>query len=115
MFLAGLACGVMAYWLNPYNVMTVGGIHIYVILCLTVLGASILSAYRTERPALAIVRWVCSGAMAGVIGRILFDIARDPTTHNLFPFEIIATLVISVLSAVTGVFLARVIRRIKGA
>lgn len=51
--------------------------------------AAPLQAWRRWRGAWRIVAAAPIVAMAFVAGRILLDTARDPTSHNLWPFEIL--------------------------
>jgi hypothetical protein len=113
--LAGLTCGILAFGLTPYNVMHLAGIHIYWILAGTVLVSAVWTSFRMRMPAGHIILYLCAGVVTGLAGRIVFDLLRDPTTHNLFPFELVAATLITVMAAVTGVFLAGVVRRFRNA
>jgi len=109
--LIGFLCAIPAYWLNAYNEMTLLGIHIYWILSLAVLVASAWISWKSRMSVARVVVTLCTGVMLGVSSRIGYDMIRDPTTHNLFPFEILATQVVAMVSAFTGTFLAGVFRR----
>ena len=110
--IVGFICAVPAYWFNAYSQMTLLGIHIYWILALLVLVASGWIYWAGRMSVIRVVVALCAGVMLGVAARIGFDVIRDPTTHNLLPFEILAALIITALSALTGTFLAGVGRRI---
>jgi hypothetical protein len=51
---------------------------------------------------------VVGAAVAANVANIVYDTSRDPTSHNLFPFELAYTVVISLAGGVTGVILASV-------
>jgi hypothetical protein len=48
-------------------------------------------------------------AMAFVVLRIVFDVVRDPTSHNLWPFEILLAGALSVVACVILMLLRRVL------
>ncbi|OYX24029.1 MAG: hypothetical protein B7Z16_01300 [Algoriphagus sp. 32-45-6] len=45
------------------------------------------------------------GVMLGMLSRILFDMTLDPSSHNLFPFELLIGLVIVMPVAFLGSYL----------
>jgi len=111
--LIGFLCAVPAFWFNLYGGTTFLGIHIYWILSLSVLSASAWIYWTSGVPVPRVILLLCAGVMLGLAARIGYDLFRDPTTHNLLPFEIIAALIITAVSALTGTFLAGVARRIR--
>jgi hypothetical protein len=46
-----------------------------------------------------------------IVVQIIVDYSRDPTSHNLAPFEILIALVIGLPPAILGVLLGRLVRR----
>jgi hypothetical protein len=48
---------------------------------------------------------VSFGVMLGMLSRILVDILLDPTSHNLFPFELMIGLVIVLPVCFVGAYL----------
>lgn len=52
-------------------------------------------------------------ALAANIANIVYDLFRDPTSHNLFPFELIMTSAISLVGAGIGVGTSAIWRRSK--
>jgi hypothetical protein len=46
-----------------------------------------------------------------VVGRVVIDTAADPTSHNLWPFEVVLAVVVSVPPICVGGLLAWVVRR----
>ncbi len=54
---------------------------------------------------------VGTGLVVVVVVQIIVDYSRDPTSHNLAPFEILIALVIGLPPAVLGVLLGNLVRR----
>jgi hypothetical protein len=46
-----------------------------------------------------------------VMGRVVMDTAADPTSHNLWPFEVVLSMIISIPAICVGGLLAWAIRR----
>jgi hypothetical protein len=53
----------------------------------------------TSLPALA----VCAAGPAAVMSRVFWDVAADPTAHNLWPFEVVLALWATLPGALIGV------------
>lgn len=51
---------------------------------------------------LAVILAIGAAVPAPILARIAVDTAKDPTSHNLWPFEFIIAAVIGVLSSSTG-------------
>lgn len=45
---------------------------------------------------------MCVPAVIAVLGRVVLDTAADPTSHNLWPFEVAVAVVMSVVPALAG-------------
>ena len=54
---------------------------------------------------------VVAGFAIAVLGRVVVETAADPTTHNLFPFEVAYAMAIAFPGAAAGAFLPWVLRR----
>lgn len=109
--LVGLIIGGIAYWFQPYNQMTVLGLHIWLIMGVgAFLGSISLKLYLKEKP-LKIALLVSLGVALAVLARIIFDVTFwDPTSHNLAPFEIIISGIITIPSAIAGGYLGRLFK-----
>jgi len=57
---------------------------------------------------------VTAGFVLAVLGRVGVETARDPSTHNLWPFEIIIAGGIGLAAAIIGVGVARLLPRAMG-
>ncbi|HET8865763.1 MAG TPA: hypothetical protein VFM80_08685 [Gracilimonas sp.] len=104
--LVGLIIGGIAYWFQPYNQMTVLGLHIWLIMGVgAFLSSIVLILYLKEKP-LKIAQFVSFGVVLAVLARIIFDITFwDSTSHNLAPFEIIIAGIVTFPSAIAGGYL----------
>jgi hypothetical protein len=110
--LVGIIISGLAYWFHPYNQNTVFGINKWVIMGIgAFLGTLLLMVFLKEKP-LKIALFVSLGVLLGVFARIIYDITlRDSTSHNLFPFEIIISSIVTVPCAFTGVYLGFLIKK----
>jgi hypothetical protein len=57
---------------------------------------------------------VTAGFVLAVLGRVGVETARDPSTHSLWPFEIVIAGGIGLAAATVGVGMARLLLRAKG-
>jgi|MDSY01.1.fsa_nt_gb hypothetical protein len=111
--LVGIMAGGLSYWFNPYNEMSLFGISIYKLMSAgAFLGSLSLTLILNEKP-WKIALLITSGIIIGIMCRIIFDGINDSSTHNLFPFEIIIALFITVPSAFIGSYLSLLIKHLK--
>ena len=111
--LVGIMAGGLSYWFNPYNEMSLLGISIYKLMGAgAFLGSLSLTLILNEKP-WKIALLITTGIIIGIMCRIIFDGINDSSTHNLFPFEIIIALFITVPSAFIGSYLSLLIKRLK--
>lgn len=107
----GLIVGGFSYWLNPYNELSLLGVHIYLILCIGSLLASFFIQILSNSNPIKIILFLSLGAIIAIVIRIIYDTAFwDSTSHNLAPFEILITAFIILPSAFVGVYLARLVK-----
>jgi len=109
--LAGLlACGMLLWPLEYREVDLPGNPSAASLLFFGAL-AGLWSGYRLRGnraiPALA----VAAGYVLAVLGRIAVETSRDPTTHNLWPFEVVIVGFFGVVAGFLGVALARLAQR----
>jgi hypothetical protein len=111
--LVGIMVGGLSYWFNPYDELSLLGISIYKLMGAgAFLGSLSLTLILNKRPwEIAIL--ITTGIMISIMCRIIFDGINDPSTHNLFPFEIIAALFISVPSEFIGSYLSVLLKFLK--
>jgi hypothetical protein len=106
-----LACG-LTLWPIPYREVSMPGnpsAASWLILGgLAGLVAGYLIRPRWAPPVLA----VTGGFGLAVLGRVAVETARDPTSHNLWPFEVVIAGVIGLAGGATGVAIARLLQRL---
>ena len=109
----GIMAGGLSYWFNPYNELSLLGISIYKLMGAgAFLGSLSLTLILNEKP-WKIALLITTGIIIGIMCRIIFDGINDSSTHNLFPFEIIIALFVSVPSAFIGSYLSVLIKYVK--
>jgi hypothetical protein len=109
---AFLAVGV-PYWLVPYNKLNLPDALLHPGLLLPMVAALALRAGAIVSFARAVHALALSVA-AVVMARVLADCLRDPTAHNLWPFELVIALLVgyacSACGALVGAGVARALR-----
>lgn len=93
--------------------MTVLGVHIWLILSIgTFLVSIMLKLYLQEKP-LKIALMVSLGVVLALLARIFYDVTFwDSTSHNLACTEIILSGIEAVLSALAGVYLGVLLKKV---
>jgi hypothetical protein len=109
--LTGLICGALSYWFNAYNVMNIYGISIYYIMGISSLLSVLALGFVYKKYVYSIPLFFSIGFVISVLGRIFFDLSNDPTSHNLFPLEIILVLFIIVPSSYLSSFLINLVNK----
>ena len=101
----GFLVGIIGYWTTDvsedralYNtVFSIMGPGAFI-------GAIISTFYRKKSP-LFNALMISVGVLLGILSRIFWDIIQDPTSHNLFPFELLISMAIVFPTATLGAFL----------
>jgi hypothetical protein len=109
--LLGFIIGAITVWPIPYDQLTMGGATMsagWVIFC-GMAGAYMARVTTRQLPHIAVL--VSGGVVGAVMLRIIVEVAIDPTDHNLWPFEIVLTMLICFPSALCGAWLSRLIAR----
>ncbi len=78
--------------------------------CVTSFAASFVLVAFTKARRRMILLGVVAAAIAADIADIAYDVSLDPTSHNLFPFELAMTGVISIAGAAVGIAIASAFR-----
>jgi hypothetical protein len=112
---AGYAAGFIMmgvpFWMLPYNHQG----FTYPGLLLGLIGLGVVTAVlaASRRASLGAVFGVMISAFpAAVAVRVAVEVAQDPTDHNLWPFEIIYAVVMSLAGVVPGLLIGAVARRL---
>jgi len=72
------------------------------VFCLASLVSGFVLRAASITPKLVMLIAVIASALAANIANIAYDLFRDPTSHNLFPFELVITAIISLIGASIG-------------
>ena len=107
----GMIAGACSNWFNDYNQSTAFGISIRLLLAIVSFLASFAASLLFNERVTKITLLISAGVIMALAGRILFDLFIDSTSHNLFPFEMMIALSISVPCAFIGSLLASIFKR----
>jgi hypothetical protein len=110
--LAGLlACG-LPLWPIPYSRINMPGNPSMSVWFLGGACAGLIAGYLL-RPGIRMPTLsVAAGFVLAVLGRVAVDTSRDPTSHDLWPFEVVIAGGIGLVAGLAGVLVARVVQRI---
>lgn len=100
-FLAGVLAVGIPYWLMPYGRVNLPGALMTPALAVVVVAAFLARAGRTAS-FWRVVFVVGSSVPAAVFMRVVWDTTRDPTSHNLWPFEVIIALMVGLSCSLGG-------------
>lgn len=102
----------LPYWQTPYNKVNLPSTLLDYGLIVVVLAALLVRWLGNSSLTKTIV--VGASVPAAVMARVMVDTAKDPTSHNLWPFELVIALVVgfaaSAAGALIGSLLARLLR-----
>ena len=71
---------------------------------------SLIGYLKFKQMAGKVAIWVASGFMISVFFRMIFDLLRDGTSHNLWPFELFLTFGLTFIPAFIVGFIYRLIQ-----
>ena len=94
----------LPYWLIPYGKLNLPGALLGPGL-VVVLAAAALARGYSGKSFLRSVAVMGSAVPAAVLARVIVDVVRDPTSHNLWPFEIVIAMLVGAAAAVAGALL----------
>jgi len=102
-----LAVGI-PYWLISYSEVNLLSALLTPFLILVVLSALLVRMY-TNLSFWRITSVIGLSVVAAIIIRVLFEVAQDSTSHNLWPFEVMIALIVGFTSAAVGTLLGSLI------
>src|SRR5262245_5493944 len=108
---AFLVCGLLL-WPIPYNQVSLPGNPSSGLLLLLGGAIAFVAAFLI-RPGFA-APWLAvpMGFALAVLARVMVETSRDPTSHNLWPFEVVILGGIGLVAGLIGVTLARLAQRL---
>ena len=101
------------YWTVPYGKVELPNTLIGLGLAVSALASLALTATRAARVRLAALVAGAS-APAAVMLRVIVDCLRDPTSHNLWPFEIVLAGGVGLMASISGALAGAVFARLRG-
>jgi hypothetical protein len=109
---AFLAIG-LPYWSIPYGSVNLP--NALPVLGLLVVGGSALFLVASRRLSLGMSIGILGTTVpAAVMARVIVEVAGDPTSHNLWPFELVIAGVTGVVVAGVGALSGALWRRVSG-
>lgn len=109
-FIAGLLLTGIPFWQLPYNHQ--GFVYPGLIAGLVGLGVITAGLAALGQSSLKRVFWTLVSAFPAAIAiRVAVEVAKDPTDHNLWPFELVYGFVMSLMEVVPGLLMGALIRR----
>lgn len=101
------------YWLIPYrevnlpNALISPGLFILCIAALLLRFYNIASFWK--------ITGIITATIPGiVIFRLLFEVLQDPTSHNLWPFEVIIAIIVGIACTLPGTLAGHLLAKISG-
>ena len=91
------------YWMIPYNKVNLPDALYGPGLIAVALAALLLRAFGIA-PFWKVVRTMAASVPAAVLLRVAVEVAKDPTSHNLWPFEVVIALALGFACALAGAF-----------
>jgi hypothetical protein len=100
------------YWTQSYDDLDIGsiGLWLYLLACLPVIA---LRATRTAPYVMASLA-LPTGLVLAVIARIAVDVTGDPTSHNMWPFEIVIAAIVGAFWGFLAAGVGELILRLRG-
>jgi uncharacterized membrane protein YccC len=106
-----LACGV-PLWPIPYREVSMPSNPSGTLWMSLAAAAGVVAAWLLRGRKPVAVFAVTGGFVLAVLARVAVETAADPTSHNLWPFEVVIAGAIGFAGAVAGVGAARVVQRL---
>jgi hypothetical protein len=100
----------LLYWFVPYR-------HLESTMAIAFVLVGIVAAVLVARGARRlgpVVRTAAGAAAAAAVLRVVVDVARDPTSHNLWPLELAYVAIGSAFAGLVGGAIGVLVRRLLG-
>jgi len=110
-YLLGFLAAGIPYWLIPYHQVNLPSALISPGLVLVVMAAVLLRAWLGT-PFWKTVRFMGSTLAAAVLARVIVEGLSEPSSHNLWPFELLIALLLGFACAFSGAVLGNLMARL---
>jgi len=108
LFVSFLAAGISNYWILPYGEIEILSTYFLTKWIAVAIVIGFVSILLLQRKIIDTATITTIGFVAAVFSRVIIDAIKDPSTHNLWPFEIFFTVLIvfptSLLGSLLGTF-----------
>lgn len=111
-FLLSFLSAGIPYWLIPYREVNLPSALMGAGLVIVVLAALLLRACEIA-PFWKTVRILGWSLAAAVIARVIVEGIHDPSSHNLWPFEVVIALLLGFACSMTGAAIGTLIARLR--
>ncbi len=108
---AGVLAGGLPFWAVPYSDIAVLASPLPVWWAVAVSIAAGAVSYASPLGVMRSAVPVALGVPAAVLVRVVVESAQDPTTHNLWPLEVMLSLAVVVLPAFGGAYIGDRLQR----
>lgn len=105
-----LAVGI-PFWRVPYADVSLPGTMVSPALAVVVFAAAVVRG-AGRHGLLATMLVVALAAPVAVMARVVVETAADPTSHNLWPFEVVLAWVVGLCAALAGALLGSIPARL---
>ncbi len=110
-FLSGLLLIGPPYWLLPYREAEPPAAFLGPFLLAPALIAALLVMVRAARMR-RVIGMMAACMPTAIALRVLVEALRDPTAHNLWPFELVVGAVLGLVAVLPGIVLGLLLRRV---
>ena len=109
-FLASLAAVGIFYWMIPYDKVNLPDALMVPGMVVVGFAALALRSFRVA-PFWRVTAVVGASVPAAVFARVIWDGVQDPTSHNLWPLEVVIALLVGLVVAFAGAIAGSLIAR----
>jgi hypothetical protein len=100
----------VSYWSIPYRKVDLPNALLSMGLVVVAAAAALTRVFSGRRSAR--VAWAIGAAVPAVVAaRVVADTMRDPTSHNLWPFELVIAMLIGGAAALAGALIGGAVSR----
>ena len=105
----GLLAGALSTWFQPYNQLEVMGVDYRIIMAIAALVLAFFYKLLFRSGTVNTGLFIGYGIITALFIRIIIDVIKDPTDHNLWPIEVAIFVVIAFPSAFVGAYLGELV------
>lgn len=111
-FLASFFAVGIAYWPIPYSAVSLPDTLIDFGIIVVILASGVVRAWAVV-PAWKATLLVGASVPAAVIARVIVEATADPTSHNLWPIEVMIAAAVGFAAALAGALVGSLVARLR--